>query len=597
MKLLLVFQACIVLLIRCQSVLGQIPLLQMGSGAFIDPIKGSSKSEKKKEKSEPTSPDASTSFNINSLRSRGEASKSPKKEKKQASMMSFFSSDHSANATDDSTSPLLDRLRAKKSKWGRGNDDDDDHDDVSNFSKSQLKYIQSLFDDSDGNSTFKSFFPKKRKKGEKGEYADDDDDSDGSTKGLAKWFGKKEKRNYDDNDDDKDVDSKKSKGKKTFAYFFGGKSEKKRKFRGTVAPTISPAPAGPPTLPLNMNVLPTVSRPTLPQINIPIPSTAPVVPTTMPATAAPTSTAPSSAPSQTRSCSPTVGPCLETVVSIQEAFDASTGGDTIAICATADPIVVETALVLRQPNTTLCCFNETLNATCTLRSQGSSNTLDVLTASVRLQDLAFENGVGTAGGNTLIDGEGDHVVDGCDFRNGQASRLGGNLFVQADGGSLHILDSTFAEGEAGEFGGGLYVLNARELVVENSIFRQNNVTDEDSSGGGIFMVFDNATAPGQMATFRNTEFRENGADIGGGFFATQLGEMPRLDVIGCIFIDNQARQAAGAGAIAQSLDNYDFRVMSSVGINNAAPVCEDFLGFFDDSTEPECFEAGKQYPP
>lgn len=579
-----VFQVCFMLVFQdqCGSVFGQMmPLLQKGSDAFIDPTPRNDDSKTKKRKKESGSKSATTAdtiptttlFNINSLRSRGESSKSSKKAKKhQTSMMT-----NAANATDSTmSSSILDRLRAKKSK--RGRDDDDDDDDPSHLKKSQVKQILSLFYTS--NSTFDSFF---QKKGKKEKYADDDDDD---PTGLAKWFGKKEKREKDDDDDaDDDDDSKSGKKKKSFNDFFGGesgKSEKKRKYRGTGAPTTTSATVRPPTL--------------LP-ISIPIPTVRPVTTAPTGPTPAPTTAAPSGAPSEARSCSPTVGPCLRTVANIQAAFDASTGGDTIAICATADPIAVETALVLRQPNTTLCCFNETSVESCTLQSQGSDRTLDVLTASVRLQDLAFENGVGTAGGNAVIDGEGDHIVDGCEFRSGEASRFGGNLFVQADGGSLHILDSTFADGVAAEFGGGVYVINANELTVENSVFQGNNVTDEDSSGGGIFMVFDNSTAPGQVAAFRNLEFRENEADIGGGFFATQLGEMPRLDVIGCTFVDNQGRRAAGAGAIAQSLDNFDFRLMTSVGIDNAAPVCQDLLGFFDDSVEPECIAAGSMYPP
>jgi hypothetical protein len=68
-----------------------------------------------------------------------------------------------------------------------------------------------------------------------------------------------------------------------------------------------------------------------------------------------------------------------------------------------------------------------------------------------------------------------------------------------------------------------------------------------------------------------------------------------LDVLNCTFDDNDGRQAAGAAAIAQSLDDMDLRITGTTGRGNVAPICADFLGFYDNSTEPECFPANVTY--
>lgn len=135
------------------------------------------------------------------------------------------------------------------------------------------------------------------------------------------------------------------------------------------------------------------------------------------------------------------------------------------------------------------------------------------------------------------------VIDNCEFRNGEATDTGGNLFVQTNG-TLTILDSTFSSGRAGNSGGSLYVLNARELSIANSTFENNTVSLQDSSGGGLFSSLESPNVTySQQIDIQGTTFSENTADLGGGFFVTQLGSLASLRILQSTFTDNNARSA------------------------------------------------------
>ena len=240
---------------------------------------------------------------------------------------------------------------------------------------------------------------------------------------------------------------------------------------------------------------------------------------------------------------------------------------------------------------TICCEAPP----CTLQSNGSDSNLDAFGAGITLQDLTFADGQADVmfGGNVAIDSNGgDIVIAGCQFRNGQAGELGGNLFVQTPG-TLTVTGSSFVDGQAGEAGGGLYVLNAARVTVQDTTFQSNTA----KTGGGLFSVLESATQEGQKITLDTVTFQENEASIGGGFFVTQLGNLPELRVLNSSFVGNEASDAAGAGAIAESLDNLALTVTGSTGSGNDSPVCEDFLGFFDASTQPFCIDANLNYPP
>jgi hypothetical protein len=320
-----------------------------------------------------------------------------------------------------------------------------------------------------------------------------------------------------------------------------------------------------------------------------------------PSSVAPSTVAPSTevpvltmSPSpQPRRCEPTTGPCFSTAVDLQRVLGNATVNDVVAVCANGNPIATSTAIVIEQSGITLCCENG--EHSCRLTSNGTDNIIDAMGASMRLQDLTFENGVSDLffGGNVAIDGTGDHFVVGCNFRNGSATRLGGNLFVQTNG-TLTVEDSSFVDGTAGESGGGIYVLNARNVSLHNSTFVRNTATD--GTGGGLFTVLENATDYGQNILLEDSTFVANKATIGGGFFVTQLGILPRLAILNSVFDSNVGSDAAGAGAIAESLDNLNLTISGTVGVNNTSPVCRDILGFFDASVQPLCISASDPYP-
>lgn len=335
----------------------------------------------------------------------------------------------------------------------------------------------------------------------------------------------------------------------------------------------------------------------IPMFPFPVTSNAPRCPPSLPTSTPPAPPVAKSTPSpvQTiRSCEPTTGQCVSTADQLQTVLNAAAANATIAICGTDQPIVTRTAVTLAMAGTTLCCAGP---GGCIFQSNGTDHNLIAFGDSVKLQDLIFANGyTGVAfGGNVAIDGAGDHVVVGCEFRNGSASQSGGNLFVQTSG-SVSIEDSIFIGGDAAKSGGGLYVLNAKTLTIKGSTFSGNRV--RSGSGGAIYSVVERVANVGQSQSivFENTTFVNNSANVGGGFFVTHLGSLPSLSILNCGFQNNEGFDAAGAGAMAISLNNLTLALHDSIGDNNNAPICPDLLGFYDDSTEPLCILVSTNFP-
>jgi Right handed beta helix region len=294
-----------------------------------------------------------------------------------------------------------------------------------------------------------------------------------------------------------------------------------------------------------------------------------------------------------RKCQPTTGSCLSTVASLQTILNRAAPNDVVAICGSTI-LVTTTAITVEGSGITLCCAG---TGTCTFQSSGTDSNLSVYGDSITLQDLIFLDGRANIffGGNVAIDGGGDHLVVGCEFRDGIASRLGGNLYVQTRD-SLTIENTTFIGGRAGEGGGGMYVLNAEKVSVRNCLFSENTA-ENDGSGGGVFSTLQPVTDYGQEITFEDTIFINNFAAIGGGFFVTQLGIMPSLTIQASTFEGNEGVDTAGAGAIAQSLNDIMFMISDSTSTRNVAPICADILSFFDNNTTgPFCILASDDFP-
>lgn len=135
------------------------------------------------------------------------------------------------------------------------------------------------------------------------------------------------------------------------------------------------------------------------------------------------------------------------------------------------------------------------------------------------------------------------VIEACEFRNGESNQFGGNVAVDTSG-TLSIVNSTFSGGQAVTSGAGLYVLNARMINVTDSVFENNTVTLQDSTGGGLFSAISDSTADySQQINIQGTTFEANTADLGGGFFVTQLGSLPSVRILESVFDNNTARQA------------------------------------------------------
>ena len=138
--------------------------------------------------------------------------------------------------------------------------------------------------------------------------------------------------------------------------------------------------------------------------------------------------------------------------------------------------------------------------------------------------------------------------------------------------------------------------NARTVTLRDSLFQSNSAVG--GTGGGFFSVLQNSSDFGQVIVIDNTDFTANTAAIGGGFFVTQLGTLPRLSILNSDFSGNIGTDAAGAGAVAVGLDDLKLVISGGSGTGNLAPICPDILGFFQNSTQPFCVAVNDaRFPP
>jgi hypothetical protein len=283
---------------------------------------------------------------------------------------------------------------------------------------------------------------------------------------------------------------------------------------------------------------------------------------------------------------------LTTAEEITTALASDTNSsDVIGICGGA-LITTTDSIVVEIDNLTFCCTGPD---PCTLQNTGSDRIIRFFGESVTLQDLIFLDGTtSNSGGNVgITNTDGDILIQGCEMTGGSASS-GGNLYISTQG-DVTIEDSIFTDGEARTSGAGVQIVSARNILIRNSQFRNNAA---DINGGALFMQVLNASTAdyGQNTVIESSIFESNTAEIGGGIFVTELGTLPSLTILKSDFISNTGRQAAGAGAFAESLNNLQLRVSGSTGEGNTAPTCPDFLGFFDNSTVPLCIRVSNPFP-
>jgi hypothetical protein len=232
-----------------------------------------------------------------------------------------------------------------------------------------------------------------------------------------------------------------------------------------------------------------------------------------------------------------------------------------------------------------------------MQSTGDDSNLVVTGNNVTIRDITFLDGSsGTfAGGNVGIFGNGIHRILNCSFQNGQTNTLGGNLYVQTDG-TVEIRDSSFIAGTSTQgSGGGLAVQSADNVSIFNSQFIGNNAPE----GGGFYSSRGAPNAQGQQIVIRDSVFRTNLARVGGGFIVTALGTLPKLEMINTEFVDNTAEWIAGAGAIADFLDNVDLILSDNFGSGNTDGFnqCGDFTAVgTSNSSVPICIGVDEDYP-
>ena len=286
-------------------------------------------------------------------------------------------------------------------------------------------------------------------------------------------------------------------------------------------------------------------------------------------------------------CIPTVGPCIDNVDDLANTLDFLSDGDVVALCGNGNNIVVDRALELNADAATLCCGSEN----CLFLGTGNDAILRVFGNSVTIANVTFINGASTSnGGNVAVTGGGSIRIINSSFRNGVTERSGGNLYVRTSG-SVSIENSYFATGAASDFGGGVAIASASMVSIIASLFLGNVATD----GGGLSLTKDSHGSTGQVALIQDSIFLGNAAEVGGGFWASELGQLPALNILNSEFSGNTASVAAGAGAIVDSLDNLDLTLMSNMGSRNiGAEICEDFIAA--DSDIITCITANETFP-
>jgi len=298
-------------------------------------------------------------------------------------------------------------------------------------------------------------------------------------------------------------------------------------------------------------------------------------------------------------CNPTTGLCITTFSELQSVASSVQSGDVIALCG--GTITTESAIVIQQSNIKLCC-DTTATETCILRSSGRDRNLVVAGDSFSLQDVHFFDGKplqggvvlpidgNAAGGNLVIDGNGNHTIINSSFYNGNADGFGygGNVFVKT-ANSVLIQKSLFVNGIA-SYGGGAAIWNAVEFTCRECEFWNN--TNAGVFSGNLDLELRD---PGQAIVYEKSTFSRNTGDYGGGFLASGLGSMPKLSVLKCDFDGNVATIDGGAGAVFPDMDILDFRLVGNTGGNNVAEEddCDDFSFYL--GLEAQCFALSEDF--
>jgi len=258
-------------------------------------------------------------------------------------------------------------------------------------------------------------------------------------------------------------------------------------------------------------------------------------------------------------CQPTVGRCVSTFAELESVVAEADNNDVIALCGNGIPLFTESEVIIAKPGMTLCCLGA---KDCIMASSGGGRNLFITGSDFTVQDVIFVNGTGAKeGGNVAIDASGNHRILGCEFHNGESPghTYGGNLAVK-NAENLVMKDCLFVNGTAGSSGGGAH-LDAKKWTMDVCTFRDNNAGD----GGGLH------TWDAEEISIKNSVFESNSGWNGAGFFASGLGSLRSLEMLGCTFNNNVAGFMGGAAQMnLASLHEIDLTLSGNSGTGNAA---------------------------
>ncbi|MEM8758070.1 MAG: right-handed parallel beta-helix repeat-containing protein [Planctomycetota bacterium] len=258
----------------------------------------------------------------------------------------------------------------------------------------------------------------------------------------------------------------------------------------------------------------------------------------------------------------TVGPNLTDFdhITITAALAASVDGDTILIEPDVYPENIEIVgldVTIENANPgagEVIIFGQGLDRVLLLPSGAGSD--------IVLRDLVFEGGLalpGGSGGGLAVSAGNSAVIERCVFRNNEADRDGGGLFIA---GTATVRDSVFENNISGDDGGGIFIGGTSvSATLEDLTISANQSL---SSGGGIAYE-----SVGERASFTRLTIENNMSASRGGGFAVLGGStagIVRID--DSVFIGNSSTNSNSGALWVSDLDTA--RVVNSLFIGNSA---------------------------
>ncbi|KRX10871.1 Pectin lyase fold/virulence factor [Pseudocohnilembus persalinus] len=131
---------------------------------------------------------------------------------------------------------------------------------------------------------------------------------------------------------------------------------------------------------------------------------------------------------------------------------------------------------------------------------------------VNVQNLLAENNQSENGGAMYFENVINISILQSQFKNNQATVQGGGILIYGDSpiGTVQILETLFESNQAYE-GGGMYVTQATNIIIQNSNYTQNHA--ENAGGGANFVTNNNIVIQNLMCT-ANTVVKSGGCLCG-----------------------------------------------------------------------------------